>query len=222
MDEMPHFIDMNAGDAHENAVVKGAAGGHKRGRARDRFGSDGIVDRLRVTGNLRTKKEDCREAVEAACRELLRSSGFEADAIRQQKPVFANDIDPAAVALERPPFTTRGAATRNGINKDKVRGGREIESLRLVVNGIGEGLDRIGHDDEQRVVSESCSETMRAGQSAAVAINFCRGLRAEEAARPGIDLHVHVRTIAGDEAAAERAGIGPNAGVVYARRKQAE
>ena len=113
-----------------------------------------------MTGNLRAKKEDCREAVEAACREPLWSGWLEADAIREQKLIFANDIDPAAVALERPAFTTRGAATRNGINKDKVRGGREIESLRLVVNGIGEGLDRIGHDDEQRVVTESCSETM--------------------------------------------------------------
>ena len=93
MNGMPNFIGMNAGDAHENAVVKQAAGGHKS-RARDRFGSDGIVDRLRVTGNLRAKKEDCREAVEAACREPLWSGWFEADAIREQKPVFANDIDP--------------------------------------------------------------------------------------------------------------------------------
>jgi hypothetical protein len=42
--------------------------------------------------------------------------GDEPQPVSEQQPALAHNINPAAVTAERPSFTARGAATRNGVD----------------------------------------------------------------------------------------------------------
>lgn len=92
--------------------------------------------------------------------------------------------------------------------------------LALAEAGIGEGLHRVGREDEQAVFGNLGMDTVRARTPGGIAINFRRGLRADEAARDRAKCEVEAGFVSGHHAAAETAEVSPDAFAARAGREK--
>src|SRR5690242_19238261 len=87
---------------------------------------------------------------------------------------------------------------------------RKMKFLTLAVTRTGKGLDGIRRKNEQRAAFKRSVRGVRARELRRIAIHLGGGLRAHKATSFRADAQIEPGFIAGHQAAAEIARIGPN------------
>lgn len=134
----------------------------------------------------------------------------------------APDFISALKALERPALAARDAARTKPVHKHKTRVRTKVKLLALAVSGMSERLRRVGRKHQKRSGFQRSLGYVTAGAAARIAVDFCRGLRADKASGARSKSQVKARLVASNQAAAETACEGPDASAPRPRRQEFE